>query len=138
MKNANTGSLSHLCFGIVGAVIALSLGACGSVGVSNGTATVSSSGSGEGVAGGNGAATLVWTPVTQNTDGTLLMNLAGYKVFYGQSTSAMNSTEVLSDPSLTTFVVASLSSGTWYFSVAAYTSDGTLGAISNIGTKTIN
>ncbi len=138
MKNADMGGFSHRCCGIFGAVIALSLAACGSVGVSTGKAAVNSSGSGEDVAGGNGAATLVWTPVTQNTDGTTLMNLAGYQVFYGQSTSAMNSTEVLSDPSLTTFVVANLSPGTWYFSVAAYTSDGTLGASSNIGTKTIN
>jgi hypothetical protein len=138
MRNANKGSFSHLCFGVLGTIVVLGVAACGSVGVSNGTATGNSSGSGEGVAAGKGTATLVWTPVTQNTDGTLLMDLAGYKVFYGQSTSMMNSAQALSDPSLTTYVVTNLSSGTWYFSVAAYTSGGTLGAMSNIGTKTIN
>jgi hypothetical protein len=35
-------------------------------------------------------------------------------------------------------VVPNLSAGTWYFTVAAYTTSGTQGAISNVGTKTIN
>ena len=115
----------------------LGIAACGSAVVSNGTATASSSGNGEGVA-GNGTATLTWTPVTQNTDGTLLLDLAGYKVFYGSSATVMNIVTELPDPSQTSFVVPNLSAGTWYFTVAAYTTSGTQGAISNVGTKTIN
>jgi len=131
--------LSRLCLGILGTVAVLSGGACGSVGVTNGTASANSSGGGgEGVGGGNGAATLAWTPVTQNTDGTLVMDLAGYRIFYGQSMNAMNTVEVLSDPSLTSFVVTNLPSGTWYFTVAAYTSGGVQGVMSNVGTKIIN
>ena len=66
------------------------------------------------------------------------MDLAGYKVFYGQSTSAMNTVAVLSDPSLTSYIVTNLSSGAWFFTVAAYTSGGTQGATSNVVTKTID
>jgi hypothetical protein len=122
--------------GILGTVFALNVAACGNAGVSNGNATVNSSGSGEGV--GGGTATLSWTPVTQNTDGTLLMDLAGYRVFYGPSASDMNTVVVLADPNLITYVITNLSSGTWYFTVGAYTTGGTQGAMSNVGTKTIN
>lgn len=138
MSYANSDTLRRLCLGLFGAALALSVAACGNVGVSNGTATVSSSNGGEGVTGGNGTATLTWTPVTQNTDGTLLTDLAGYKVFYGLSASAMNTIAQLTDPTLTTYVVRNLPSGTWYFAVVAYTSGGTQGAMSNIGTKTIS
>jgi hypothetical protein len=138
MSYGTSETLRRLRHGIVGTAVVLSIAACGGVGVSNGTATASGSGSGEGVASGNGTATLTWTPVTQNTDGTLLIDLAGYKVFYGPSATAMNVVAELPDPSLTSYVVANLSSGTWYFTVAAYTTSGTQGTISNVATKTIN
>ena len=138
MSYGTSETLRRLRHGVVGTAILLGIAACGSAGVSNGTATASSSGNGEGVAGGNGTATLTWTPVMQNTDGTLLLDLAGYKVFYGPSATVMNIVTELPDPSQTSYVVANLSSGTWYFTVAAYTTSGTQGAISNVGTKTIN
>src|SRR5262249_43353816 len=37
------------------------------------------------VATATGSATLTWTPPTQNTDGSALNNLAGYKVYWGTS-----------------------------------------------------
>ena len=138
MSYGTSETLRRLRHGVVGTAILLGIAACGSAGVSNGTATASSSGNGEGVAGGNGTATLTWTPVMQNTDGTLLLDLAGYKVFYGPSATVMNIVAELPDPSQTSFVVPNLSAGTWYFTVAAYTISGTQGAISNVGTKTIN
>jgi hypothetical protein len=33
----------------------------------------------------NGRATLSWTAPTENTDGTTLANLAGYRIRYGTS-----------------------------------------------------
>ena len=86
----------------------------------------------------NGSATLTWTPVTDSTSGAPLTGLAGYKVFYGTSQSAMNTTVTLANPSLTTYLVGNLSSGTWFFAVAAYTTSGTQGVMSNVGSKTIN
>ena len=76
--------------------------------------------------------------MTQNTNGTVLTNLAGYKLHYGTSPSAMNTIVVLSNPSLTTYLVTNLSTGTWYFGVTAYTSAGSESSLSNIGAKTIN
>jgi hypothetical protein len=85
----------------------------------------------------NGTATLTWTPVTQNTNGTVLTDLVGYRVHYGTSAASLNTVVTLANPSLTTYLVSNLSSGTWYFGVTAYASDGTESSLSNVGTKTI-
>jgi large repetitive protein len=85
----------------------------------------------------NGSANLTWTSVTQNTNGSVLTDLAGYKIHYGTSPGAMSTVVVLSNPSLTTYLVSNLSSGTWYFGVNAYARDGSEGMLSNVGSKTI-
>jgi hypothetical protein len=84
-----------------------------------------------------GSATLTWQAPTQNTDGTSLANLAGYFIVYGKSADALTQTVDLKNPSLTTYVVEPLSSGTWYFAVKAYTSNGAESEKSNVATKTI-
>jgi large repetitive protein len=85
----------------------------------------------------NGSATLDWTAVTQNMDGTTLTNLAGYNIHYGTSAGNMSQTIQVTNASLTAYVVTNLSSGAWYFAVAAYTSGGSEGELSNVGSKTI-
>ncbi len=85
----------------------------------------------------NGTASLDWTAVTQNMDGSTLTNLAGYNIHYGTSASNLSQTIQVSNPSLTAYVVTNLSSGAWYFAVAAYTSGGVEGVLSNVGSKTI-
>lgn len=84
-----------------------------------------------------GSATLSWVAPTQNTDGSSLTNLAGYRIAYGTSASALNQTIDISNPSLTTYVVDDLAAGTWYFAVKAYTSAGAESALSNVASKTI-
>lgn len=86
----------------------------------------------------NGTATLDWTSVTQNTNGTALTNLAGYHVHYGTSAGNMNQTVQIANPTVTAYVITNLSSGTWYFGVTAYTTNGTEGDMSNVGSKTIH
>ena len=85
-----------------------------------------------------GSATLTWTPVTQTTAGDILTDLAGYIVFYGSSPDALTTTVTVADPNQTSYLVSPLSSGTWYFAVAAFTSDGVQGEMSNVASKTIN
>jgi hypothetical protein len=120
------------------AVLALTLAACGEVGISGRSSTPSAvPGSGT-LSVSPGTATLNWTPVTQNTDGSVLTDLAGYKVYYGTFPNAMNTLVVLPDPTQTTYVVTNLSSGAWYFAVAAYTSSGIQGVLSNVASKTVN
>jgi hypothetical protein len=86
---------------------------------------------------GTGAATLSWTPPTQNSDGSALTNLAGYLITYGRSASALDRSISLSNSSLSTFVVENLSSGTWYFAISAVNSAGVSSAATNIASKTI-
>ena len=84
-----------------------------------------------------GTATLTWTAVNTNTDGTALRDLGGYRISYGRSPSAMGHVVVVADPARTTYVVSHLSHGTWYFAVAAYTRKGENGRLSNPVSKII-
>ena len=71
-----------------------------------------------------GSATLSWRAPTQNEDGTALTNLAGYKVRYGSSASALNAMVDIANPATTTVTVQGLAAGTWYFTLSAYTNTG--------------
>jgi hypothetical protein len=69
-------------------------------------------------------ATLDWLPPTENSDGSVLINLAGYTVYYGTSADNLTQSVKLTNPGLTSYTVTNLPSGTWYFAVTAYTADG--------------
>lgn len=83
----------------------------------------------------NGSASLRWVPPTQNTNGTAITNLAGYRISYGNSASSLAQSLDIPDPTATTGTVQGLSSGTWYFAMASYNSDGTSSALSTPVTK---
>jgi hypothetical protein len=85
-----------------------------------------------------GSVTLSWTPPTQNDDGSALTDLAGYEVRYGKNQGNLDQSVQLTNPSLNTFVVGSLSSGTWFFAVRSINSSGNGSVLSNIATKTIS
>jgi hypothetical protein len=84
----------------------------------------------------NGTASLEWTPPTENTDGSALNNLAGYKVYYGPSASSMSHVVQLTNPGLTGYTVTNLGSGTWYFAVTAYTATGVESSLSPVVSAT--
>jgi hypothetical protein len=115
-----------------GIVIAVSDGKGGSASLPTFSITVASAPSPT-----NGAATLSWTPPTQNTDGSTLSNLAGFRVQYGTSQSSLTQTIQIANPGIATYVVTGLNSGTWYFAVKAYSSSGAESANSNVVSKTI-
>jgi hypothetical protein len=85
----------------------------------------------------NGSATLAWTPPTQNTDGTSLTNLSGYRVVYGRSSTSLDQIVQISNAGASAYTITGLSSGTWYFAVKAYTSTGSESNVSNVGSKSI-
>jgi hypothetical protein len=105
------------------------------------TATVGTSGSTPVTSSGNpavGTATLSWVAPSQNTDGSALTNLAGYRIYYGTGADAL--TDVIDVPTvgITDYVVDNLTAGTYYFSIRAYTSAGTESDLSNVVTDTIS
>ena len=65
-------------------------------------------------------ATLTWTAPTQNTDGTPLTDLAGFKVHYGATSGSYSVTNDYPDPNQTTAVIAPLTPGMWFFVATAY------------------
>jgi Putative Ig domain len=84
-----------------------------------------------------GAATLAWTPPTENTNGTTLTNLAGYAIEYGTTAASLSESVTIANPGLTSYMVTGLSAGTWYFGVKAYNTLGAYGALSNVVSKTV-
>ena len=65
---------------------------------------------------GAGEAALTWTAPTQNCNGTPLTNLAKYDLTYGQKRTDLPLTPL-------SYTVQGLTPGTWWFSLAAVTSD---------------
>jgi hypothetical protein len=86
---------------------------------------------------GTGTATLNWDAPILNTDGTALTDLAGDKIYYGTSATALTQQISISGGSSTTYVVSGLAAGTYYLAVTAYASDGTESVSSNVGSKII-
>lgn len=84
-----------------------------------------------------GSATLQWTPPTQNTDGSQLTNLSGYKIYYGTNSAALTQTVDISNASISTYVLSNLSPATWYFAVKTKTSAGVESDLSNTASKVI-
>jgi hypothetical protein len=86
-----------------------------------------------------GSATVSWVAPTQNSNGTALTNLQGYVVYYGNSASTLTQEQSVQvpDPTALNFTISGLSSGTWYFAVASYTTSGEQSSLSTVSSKTI-
>lgn len=84
-----------------------------------------------------GTAKLSWVAPTQNTDGSALGNLAGFRITYGTSAAALGHSIDITSPGAVSYTVTGLASGTWYFAVKAYTNTGVESDLSNIASKTI-
>jgi len=107
--------------------------------VSDGKATTSLAAFSVAVKGATvGSAQLSWTPPIANTDGSTLTNLAGYRINYGTSTTALTKTVQVPTAGVTSYLIDNLTQGTWYFTVVAYTSAGLESAASSVTSKRIN
>jgi len=81
--------------------------------------------------------TVNWSVPTQNTNGTPLVNLAGYSIYYGTSPNNLNQSAQVTNPGVTSYVLTNLAPGTWYFEVADYTTSGVESSMSNIASTTV-
>jgi hypothetical protein len=84
-----------------------------------------------------GMAALSWTKPTTNTNGSPLLNLAGYRIHYGARRDALSQSIVVFDPATTSYTLQGLASGTWYFAISACTTAGTSSTLSAVVSKTI-
>jgi hypothetical protein len=84
-----------------------------------------------------GAATLSWAAPTANTDGSALLDLAGYEIHWGPQSGGYSSAVAVSNPGITTYMIENLTAGTHYFAVMAVNSQGVVSTFSNEAVKTI-
>jgi hypothetical protein len=84
-----------------------------------------------------GSAALNWTPPTQNSDGSALTDLAGYRIYYGTSAGALTQTVQVASAGMASYVIENLAPATYYFALKAYSSTGAESTQSNVVSKTV-
>jgi hypothetical protein len=93
-------------------ILFLSVFGCGSGGGGSGSYPLPDS---------SASALLSWNAPLENADGTLLTDLGGYRVYYGNSSAYTYSVDAGKS---TRFEINNLTSGTWCFAVTAYNDSG--------------
>lgn len=83
-------------------------------------------------AAGSGSVTLSWEAPTSNTDGTPLVNLSGYTIYYGTNPAHLDQSIQINNVGVQTYVLDDLPSGTWYFAIMAVTNSGSESSLSNL------
>lgn len=77
------------------------------------------------VAAALGSVTLSWAPPTENTDGSALTDLAGYRLYWGPEENDYPNQVELDNPGLTSYVVENLAAGTYVFTMKSVNAAGT-------------
>jgi hypothetical protein len=84
-----------------------------------------------------GSATVSWVAPMLNTDGSTLTDLAGFRIYFGTNSASLAYMVNVTNAQATSYVVSGLTSGTWYFAVTSYSSDGSESSRSAVASKTI-
>lgn len=84
-----------------------------------------------------GAITLTWEAPTTNADGSALTNLAGYRIYYGTSSTNLDRKVAISGTGLTRYVIDNLPVGTYYVSMTSVNFSGVESALSPVVKKII-
>ena len=84
-----------------------------------------------------GWASLSWQNPAQNTDGTPLANLAGYRIYYGTDPANLAPLAQISDPATTSYTANNLKAGTYYFALTAVNSAGVESSRSAVASKIV-
>ena len=86
-----------------------------------------------------GNATLSWSAPNENTNGSALTDLGGFKIHYGTDPTQLTNSIALTNPGLLTYVLTELPIGTtYYFAVIAVTTAGVESAPSQTVSSTIS
>ena len=86
---------------------------------------------------GTFSTTLSWTPPTQNEDGTMLTDLAGYWIYWGTTPGSYPNSVKIDNPGISSYVVDNLSAGTYEFVATSFNTAQVQSAYSNPATKTL-
>jgi hypothetical protein len=85
----------------------------------------------------SGSAILTWQPPASNVDGTALVDLAAFKVYWGTAPGTYTQSMQIANAAARTHTVTGLAPGTWYFAVTALNTRGEESAYSNVWSKTV-
>lgn len=86
---------------------------------------------------GDGSARVSWVAPVTNTNGSALNDLAGFRVYYGNSTTALSQSMTINDVTARAVTISSLNPGTWYFAARAVNTSQTESGSSNIASKVV-
>ena len=85
----------------------------------------------------SGGFTVMWDAPTTNTDGSLLTDLAGYRVYLGNQSGNYTTTIDVNNPNQTSYVFDSLAPGTYFVAVRAFDTSGNNSAFSDEASTTL-
>jgi len=85
-----------------------------------------------------GNVTLSWIAPTENSDGSPLIDLAGYKIFYGTSSRNYSHEIHINNPGTTTHVVDNLVPNTYFFAAKSFNASGVESEYSGEAVRTVN
>jgi len=86
----------------------------------------------------DGSMILNWAPPAENTDGSTLTDLAGYYLYYSTTKGYYPNRILISNPSVSTYLVENLLPSTYYVVATAYNSAGIESNYSSVSVKTID
>jgi hypothetical protein len=84
-----------------------------------------------------GSAILTWQPPALNIDGSPIIDLAAYKVYWGTTQGTYPQSAQIASLAAGTHTVTGLARGTWYFVVTALNAQGAESSYSNVWSKTV-
>ena len=84
-----------------------------------------------------GSVTLSWQAPAENVDGSPLTDLAGYRIYWGETSGVYPNSIDVTEPQITSQTI-SLASGDYYFVMTALDAEGNESAYSNEVIKTVN
>jgi hypothetical protein len=82
-----------------------------------------------------GSVTLSWLPPTENTDGSVLTDLAGYRIYFGLTPGSLDQSVQIKNAGISAYVIDGLPPGTWYFAMTAYNASGVEGTLTQVLSK---
>lgn len=85
-----------------------------------------------------GSVSLSWAAPTHNNDGSVLTDLASFRIHYGKVPGNYSEQILIENPGITTYVVENLTPDTYYFAATAINSGGVESDYSGEAIMTIN
>jgi hypothetical protein len=86
---------------------------------------------------GSGSTTITWVAPTTNTDGSALIDLAGFRILFGKSSTTLTNSAVIDDMTQRSATTSALTTGEWFFAVRAFNIHNGESDNSNVVSKTV-